>query len=243
MTSHGELGRTFARGLVLGALILMALLSAAQSAEILALQLDPSRSWIQDNDWFEIIPNAQGAIPPLYYGGAPFDYTPPLGIYHSGQPVALSGTIRVVLGGAYPLAIELNNGNVAPGTLPSGHNIDLTLGASTLRNGIFPNDSFPSTDEGICACLIETDPSAPRITGSYDGKSLVVDAQWRTDVFMQLPVVSWVGNAPASTSYFALVSRPSFHLEAAVVPVPSALGLFGGALGLLLWRPHRRGAV
>ncbi len=202
------------------------------AAELITLKIDPLRSWIQDNNWIEAVPNPEGVIPDLF-SFPPFGQPLPEAIYHKAERYFLTGSIDVILGRDYFYSIEIEERNVSPGKLPSGRDVVLGLDSMSLKNGIFPNNSLELPPGAICACFTFFDPTAPSITGVFDGTYLTVDYVDNEVSFASfLPnYISWIGGAPPNG---VIVSQNySYHIEAQVVPLPSAFILLLSALGSL----------
>ena len=208
----------------------MYLPTLVHATEFITLEIDPSKSWIQDTNWVEAIPNSDGVIPDLFSLpplGQPF----PEAIYHEGERHYLTGSIDVILGRDYYHSIEIEERNVLPGTLPSGRDVVLSIDSMTLKNGIFPDNSFELPPGAICNCSVFFDPLAPNITGVFDGDLLSVDYVGNEVSFASKYYVSWIGDAPPNG---VIINQAyMYHLEAKVVPLPPAFILLISALGSL----------
>lgn len=182
----------------------------AYATQIFTLEIDSSKSWIQDHSWVENLPDSSDAI------------------YHEGNVFSLSGSVNVVLGRDYLNSIEIEGGNVSPYTLPSGREVILDIGSQILKDKLFPDNSFSLPEGAICGCVTNVDFSAPRISGEFDETFLSVD--FSENSLKILPGnVNWIGELPSNSAS----NQYSFHIEASVVPVPPAFGLLLSALGFM----------
>lgn len=191
-------------------LLLLQFSNFAYATQIFTLQIDSSKSWIQDQSWIEILPNSSEAI------------------YHEGDIFSLGGSVNVVLGRDYPNSIEIEGFNVSPDNLPSGRKVILDIDSQTLKGNVFPDNSFSLPEGAICACSTNIDISAPSISGVFEETFLAVD--FSENGLQILPgSVTWVGGLPSNTAS----NQYSFHIEASVVPVPPAFVLLLSALGFM----------
>ncbi len=200
------------------------------AAQFITLEIDPLKSWVQDQSWVEVLPNSEGEIPDLY-SGRPFGQPWPEAIYHEEERHFLSGSVNVILARKYLNSLEIEETNVLPGKLSSGREVILDLNPQTLKNGVFPNNSFNLPPGAICACISEPpNLNDPIISGVFDGTLLTVDFVSNDRLFTIRPnYISWIGSAPPNVIKFDSGYR--YHLEAKVVPLPPAFVLFLSALG------------
>lgn len=218
----------------------------AHATQIITLQIDPLKSWVQDQSWSEILPDSAGKIPSLT---SELEFGEPLPevFYHIGERFSLSGNVNVILGRDYPSSIEIEGYDIAPGDLPSGREVIIDSASLTLIDNVFPNNSFSLPDGFICACFTLANIFAPNISGFFDGESLSVDFNENNSFPFVLTNILWADELSASGSvdtqyqYNLAQNQYSFHIEASIAPVatvtapaPSVFVLLMPAFGLMV---------
>lgn len=218
--------KTRLRLMALGLIMAMTVPAAAETVH--RLRIDSTASVVTYSDWIELLPEEE-----TDQFGIPWQRA----VYHAGGTLPIDGELRLVLGRAYQSALALESVDVNPGILPEGRPFAVELGAQTLRDGLFPNSSFPDLPPGaICACFTNIDPAAPHVDGSFDGNKLTLDYREQALTISYLnPSVQWVGEAPPAGAEFT--DNITYHIEATVVPAPPAVILL--LSGLLVLRMRR----